>query len=166
MVLYVRATLGAVLLLASFPAFAFGQSNSAEKSAKALIEAKCLTCHGELRTSDLDLRERATILKGGKRGPAVVPGNAEASLLFKAVTRQGDLQMPPGKTPLLESEIGVLREWIDSGARWESTAQTAASSWWSFRKPVRPPVPPVKNSRAHGCVRPVSRSQVRPHQPA
>ena len=83
--LFVR--LGTGLLLGSLLAFAFGQSNSVEKSAKAILEANCLTCHGDLRTSDLDLRELATILKGGKRGPAVVPGNAEASILYKAVTR-------------------------------------------------------------------------------
>ena len=50
--------------------------------------------------SDLDLRERDTILKGGKRGPAIVPGKAEESLLYKAVRREGELQMPPGKTAL------------------------------------------------------------------
>ena len=141
--LFVR--LGTGLLLGSLLAFAFGQSNSVEKSAKAILEANCLTCHGDLRTSDLDLRELATILKGGKRGPAVVPGNAEASILYKAVTRQGELKMPPGKAPLAESEIRTLRDWIDAGARWESTPATAAASWWSFRKPMPPPVPAVKN---------------------
>ena len=48
--------------------------------------------------ADLDLRELSTTLKGGKRGPAVVPGNAEESLLYKAVKRDGELQMPPGKS--------------------------------------------------------------------
>ena len=47
--------------------------------------------------SDLDLRQPETILKGGKRGPAIVPGKAEQSLLYKAVAHTGDLQMPPGK---------------------------------------------------------------------
>ncbi|MGH8247081.1 MAG: DUF1549 domain-containing protein, partial [Gammaproteobacteria bacterium] len=136
-----------VLLLGSFLAFAFGQSNSVEKSARAVLEANCLTCHGALRTSDLDLRELATILKGGKRGPAVVPGSAEASILYKAVSHQGELKMPPGKAPLAESEIRVLREWIDAGARWEPASPTTAGpSWWSFRKPLRPPVPAVKNA--------------------
>ena len=45
------------------------------------------------------------MLKGGKRGPAVVPGNADESLLYKAVKRDGDLQMPPGKTPLTAAEV-------------------------------------------------------------
>jgi hypothetical protein len=141
--LFVR--LGTGLLLGSLLAFAFGQSSSVEKSAKAILEANCLTCHGDARTSDLDLRELTTILKGGKRGPAVVPGNAEASILYKAVTRQGELKMPPGKAALTDSEIRALRDWIDTGARWEAAPATAGASWWSFRKPVPPPVPAVKN---------------------
>ena len=141
--LFVR--LGTGLLLGSLLAFAFGQSNSVEKSAKAILEANCLTCHGDLRTSDLDLRELATILKGGKRGPAVVPGNAEASILYKAVTRQGELKMPPGKTPLAESEIRGVARLDRRGCALGIYPATAAASWWSFRKPVPPPVPAVKN---------------------
>ena len=144
--LFVR--LGTGLLLGSLLAFAFGQSNSVEKSAKAIFEAKCLTCHGDLRMSDLDLRELATILKGGKRGPAVVPGNAEASLLYKAVSREGELQMPPGKTPLTASEIRTSAR-LDQRRRARGNRRPRRrprASWWSFRKPVRPPVPAVKNA--------------------
>ena len=137
---------GSVLLLGGFLAFVFGQSDS--KTARAILDAKCLSCHGELLTSDLDLRERAAILKGGKRGPAIVPGNAEASLLYKAVKREGELKMPPGKTALMPSEVNALRDWINAGAPWESTSTTTAPppSWWSFRKPIRPTVPVVKNA--------------------
>src|SRR5688500_14285082 len=103
MMRYALFPVAAVLLLGGLLTFVFGQSDS--KTAKAILEAKCMTCHGDLRTSDLDLRERGAILKGGKRGPAVVPGNAEASLLYKAVKREGELQMPPGKTGLIPSEV-------------------------------------------------------------
>src|SRR6185436_10867270 len=95
---YVLVRVGPVLLLGGFLVLVFGQSNPVEKAARTILEVKCLTCHGETRMSDLDLRERATILKGGKRGPAVVAGKAEESLLYKAVRREGEIQMPPGKT--------------------------------------------------------------------
>jgi mono/diheme cytochrome c family protein len=137
--------LGPVLSV-PFLALLSAQTNSVEKAAKAVLDGKCIACHGDARMSDLDLREPASILKGGKRGPAVVPGNAEASLLYKAVRREGELQMPPGKTPLSPSEIGSLRDWIKAGARWESNSGPTASSWWSFKKPARPVVPPVKNA--------------------
>src|SRR5688500_10396295 len=139
------ARVGPILLLASLLAFVFAQSTPVERSAKAILEAKCLTCHGDARMSDLDLRDRATILKGGKRGPALVPGKAEESLLYKAVRRDGDLQMPPGKTPLTAAEVNVLRDWINAGAKWDAPITAAAPTWWSFKKPVRPAVPTVKN---------------------
>src|SRR5688500_1097132 len=144
-----RAT-PAILVVGGLVALAFGQSNSPESAAKTVLETKCVSCHGDMRMSDLDLRQQAAILKGGKRGPAVVPGKAEESLLYKAVKREGELQMPPGKVGLTPSEITTLRDWINAGARWESTAPVASakSSWWSFQRPVRPPVPAVKNASA------------------
>lgn len=97
--------------------------------------------------SDLDLRTSSGILKGGKRGPAIVPGDADASLLFKAVKREGDLHMPPGKISLTPKEVAVLRDWINSGARVEMPAKSdAAPVWWSFRKPVRPTPPRKANN--------------------
>src|SRR6266568_3606170 len=111
MMRHIFVRLGPVLLSVGFAALLSGQSNSVEKAARAVLDAKCVSCHGEARMSDLDFRELGTILKGGKRGPAGVPGNAEASLLDKAVRRDGELQMPPGKTPLSPSEISALRDW-------------------------------------------------------
>ena len=95
--------------------------------------------------SDLDLRQSETILKGGKRGPAIVPGKAGQSLLYKAIKREGELQMPPGKAALSASEVASIRDWINAGGRLESRTG-AQSSWWSFRKPVRPPLPTVKDA--------------------
>jgi hypothetical protein len=138
---------GSVLLCAGFVALVCGQSDSTEKAARSIFNAKCLACHGQARTSDLDLRELATILKGGKRGPAAVPGNADASLLYKAVRREGDLRMPPGNASLSSSEVAAIRDWINAGAHWTSTSRApAASSWWSFQKPVRPAAPAVRNA--------------------
>ena len=131
-----------LVLLCAVSAYA---QDSIAKSAAAILDAKCLGCHGPARTSDLDLRTQASMLKGGRRGPAIVPGKADQSLLYTAVKREGDLQMPPGKSALTPAEIAILRDWINAGARLESTP-AAQSSWWSFRKPVRPPVPAVKNA--------------------
>ena len=64
------------------------------------------------------------MLTGGKRGPAIVPGNAEQSLLYKALARQGDLQMPPDKA-LAAAEVAVIRTWINQGAPWDNASQRA-----------------------------------------
>jgi cytochrome c553 len=145
---YLLGPVRPLLLFIAILALVFGQqSTTPDKTATAILQAKCVSCHGAARMSDLDMREPAGILKGGKRGPAVVPGKADDSLLYKAVKREGDLQMPPGKGALTAAEVAAIRDWINAGARWETTGSKAqaAPSWWSFRKPVRPVVPSVKN---------------------
>src|SRR5262245_45613076 len=75
------------------------------QAAVKILEEKCAACHGPARTSGLDVRQRDTLLQGGKRGPALKPGDAEQSLLFRAAAHQGELKMPPGsKTPLASAE--------------------------------------------------------------
>src|SRR5262249_55185255 len=99
--------IGPVGGLAGVLAVSFAQSDPAEKSARSILDTKCAGCHGPAQMSGLDVRDRTTILKGGKRGPAIVPGNAEQSLLFKAIRRDGDLQMPPGKSALTAAEVAA-----------------------------------------------------------
>ena len=108
----------------------------AQTTAPAILEKRCLACHGQTQTSGLDLRSLETIKKGGKRGPALVPGHAAESLLMRAVMREGDLKMPPG-APLPAAEIDALRAWIDGGAAWPKTP-IGQPEWWSFRKVTRP----------------------------
>src|SRR5258708_92244 len=96
---------------------ALGQSGT---PAQALLEKQCLSCHGAAKTSGLDLRQRETALQGGKRGPAIVPGNPDQSLLYLAVARQGDLQMPPGNRGLTSEELAAVRSWIEAGAPWNA----------------------------------------------
>ena len=110
-----------------FLAVLFAQSDPPEKTARTVLENKCAACHGAARMSDLDLRDRDTILKGGKRGPAIVPGKADESLLYKAVRREGELQMPPGKSALTATEVNAIRDWINGGAKWASTTRSAPS---------------------------------------
>jgi len=97
--------------------------------------------------SGLDVRSSEGLLKGGKRGPAIVPGKSSESRLLKAVKREGELKMPPGNAALDPSDVALLGEWIDAGAPWPTDAQASDEpSWWSFRKPERPPVPTPANS--------------------
>jgi len=122
---------------------------AAETSAIQVLQTNCSGCHGAAaQMGGLDLRTREAVLKGGARGAAIVPGNATASLLFKAVRREGDLQMPPGKKSLSEADVSAIREWIDKGAAWtSSSAASAEPSWWSFRSVRRPEVP--RNGKSH-----------------
>ena len=87
-----------------------------------VLGAKCFVCHGRReQRAGLDLRTRASMLKGGKSGPAIVPGKPEESLLVKRIAAQ---QMPP---PALQEqycvrtvdsgELEKLKQWIAQGAR-------------------------------------------------
>ena len=113
----------------------------AEETAVAILQKNCASCHGAAQMSGFDVRARDAVLKGGKRGTAVVPGHSKDSLLYKAVAGQGEIKMPPGKSSLSAAEVESIRAWIDAGARWDTTASKVESAWWSFRTPKRPPVP-------------------------
>ena len=149
-----RSTPLKVLLLAAalslfLPFRTFAQQADLARDAVMLLEAKCIACHGPAQMSGLDMRQRETLLKGGSRGPAIRSGDAEGSLLFQAVSHQGELKMPPdSKSPLPTKELAVLKKWIEQGAPWpEGLEQKAESAWWSFREVQRPEVPRPKRGK-------------------
>ncbi len=121
-------------------------------SARQIIEKNCLGCHGEARMSGLDLRSRETILRGGKRGAAIVPGDPGDSLLVRAITGAGELKMPPGKKSLSPEDIRSVQDWIQAGAPWDESGSHPPPTWWSFQKPKRPPVPAVKDGQANNPI--------------
>ena len=86
--------------------------------AKRVIETNCVSCHGGARMGGLDLRTREGALAGGKRGAALKPGDVAGSLLYQAVLRNGELQMPPGKKVSFPASTYVnLRHvvWVEEG---------------------------------------------------
>ncbi len=88
------------------------------------------------------------ILAGGKRGPAINPGNPAESLLVRAVEQTGELKMPPGRK-LQPEEIASIRRWIELGAAWhneEVASKPRGSDWWAFQ-PVKRVIPPPVEDR-------------------
>src|SRR5262245_47748575 len=89
---------GLCLLLAGLALFA--QTPEPQNAPAALV--KCQQCHGErVQMSHLALTSRDAMLKGGDHGPALVPGNAEESLLYKRITGQVQPAMPMAPPPAL-----------------------------------------------------------------
>lgn len=83
-----------------------------------ILIKRCVACHNlELRNGGLSLINHESALQGGGRGPAIVPGNPQASLLVQTLQHTGDLQMPPGPK-LPAKEIVTLTDWIRRGAIW------------------------------------------------
>jgi len=110
------------------------------KHVQPLLKEKCLGCHGAGQTlSDLNLANREGMLQGGKRGPAVIPGNAVNSLLMTAIEQTGPIKMPPAKK-LADTEIATVRRWIELGAPWAEGDPKSNPAWsysaadtWEFQ---------------------------------
>ena len=94
----------------------FGQTQQPQNAPAAL--AKCQQCHGEtVQMSHLSLTSRDATLKGGDHGAALIPGNAEDSLIYKRITGQIKPAMPMAPLPgLTNEEIVAFRDWINAGA--------------------------------------------------
>src|SRR6185312_6715784 len=88
-----------------------------------IFEESCIKCHGHGRDKgSLRIDTRETLLKGGDSGPAIVPGHSSDSYLIQLV--QGfdpDETMPKKGKKLTPEQVGLLRAWIDQGAKWDAT---------------------------------------------
>jgi len=147
-----------------------------ESSVRPLLVERCYQCHSakaQPLRGGLLLDSRAGWQRGGDSGPAIVPGDPDASLVVKAVRYDNDeLQMPPdGKLPA--REIAALVEWIKLGApdpREGEAAPVARKSVsleegrlrWTFQPLSTAGPPPVADTPAQGgaanwCRTPVDR---------
>ncbi|MCA9040870.1 MAG: hypothetical protein KDA65_11020, partial [Planctomycetaceae bacterium] len=106
-----------------------------EEEIYPILEEKCIACHNvSVDESDLNLEELETILKGGRRGPGLVPNKPEESLIFQVAARHKEPFMPPlpneieaeELTPL---ELGLIRQWILEGATSDGTARQVQLAW-------------------------------------
>ena len=126
---------------------------------RPIMERTCWNCHGAaIQSSGLDLSTREKALEGGIRGPAIVPGDAAASRLFRQLAGLEGPVMPLG-VPLPEEDVEKFRAWIEAGAVWDDgPATTVAASefsafvtevpasardYWAFRLPEQTPPPAV-----------------------
>ena len=139
-----------VALLAGTAAFAWAE----KPRAISVLEQRCLGCHtGKFKKSGLDLSSRELAIRGGDRGPAIVPGKSKESLLLRVASHTAEPHMPLQSPKLAEAELAVLAEWIDAGAEYGAPTKVAAASaeapplpdHWSFRAPVRPAIPVAKD---------------------
>jgi mono/diheme cytochrome c family protein len=92
---------------------------------KSIFDQSCIKCHGpEKPKGRLRLDSLAGVLKGGEDGKVVVPGDSARSPLIHNVAHAGfpDDYMPPPRNkanipPLTKEQIGLIRAWIDQGAK-------------------------------------------------
>ena len=131
-----------------------------------IFQVSCISCHGgEQQLGGLRLDNQTAALKGGNSGLVIRPGNSAESRMIRLVAGAGEILMPMTGERLTEQQVGLLRAWIDQGARWpqlqgseENTgvkgsvqerqvgaAKTLKNRHWSFLPILTPPVPRVRN---------------------
>lgn len=107
---------------------------------RPILNNRCLACHGGVKqAADFSMlfpEEAYQAAESGKH--PIVPGHPEDSELLHRVTHTNpDERMPPEGSPLSDSEINILRRWINEGATWETH--------WAFIPPTQQAVPETNN---------------------
>ncbi len=124
-----------------------------ESRIRPVLVRECYECHsvksGEAE-GGLLLDNRAGLLEGGDSGPAVVPGDVEASLLISAI-RHEDFEMPLERPPLAGQIVSDFVAWVKAGATDPRDGDVGhlgprrftseERNYWAFRPPraVTPP---------------------------
>ena len=133
-------------------------ATTTESEVLPILQMRCGRCHGKrAQEGGLDLRTHESRLRGGKSGPALVPGKPGESLMLQRIV---DGEMPPPdllfennvKTPT-DTEVALLRKWIAEGAlvtdgdepAWDPPLPAKALAHWAFQPAERPEVPRVAN---------------------
>ncbi|MCA9176773.1 MAG: DUF1549 domain-containing protein, partial [Planctomycetales bacterium] len=114
------------------------------REVRPLLAEKCFICHG------LDAAKRETSLRLDTKeglfaelesgdGVAIMPGNADKSVVYRRLVHEdAEQRMPPAEgKPLTDAEIATIKRWIDEGAVWQEH--------WSFVAPTRPELPEVQD---------------------
>lgn len=120
-----------------------------------ILQTNCFECHSHaagLSRGSLVLDSRKGMIVGGDHGSAIIPGDAAGSLLIQAVRHtHRDIRMPKDGDQLPEAQMTLLERWIDEGAVWPQSDDSASStvlsdeelvaSHWAYSPPVRPQIP-------------------------
>ncbi|MGB7346876.1 MAG: PSD1 and planctomycete cytochrome C domain-containing protein [Pirellulaceae bacterium] len=131
-----------------------------ESNVRPILVRHCYDCHSAQEGAaegGLRVDSRTAIRKGGERGPAVVPGRPDASLLLTAVSHtDSDLKMPPKEAKLSPSVLADLKKWIEMGAPDPRVGEQVEASelWnglesaknhWAYQPPITSRAPDVSD---------------------
>lgn len=79
----------------------------------------CTVCHGGAEArAGLNLNSYAQLLKGGRSGPVVIPGDSGKSELVRRLKGSSEPRMPYTGPPWLAAdEVTTIEAWIAAGAK-------------------------------------------------
>ncbi len=120
-----------------------------ESRVRPVLVEHCYQCHAaDKQEGGLRLDWQGGWSAGGDNGPAIVPGDPDASRLVQAIRYQdANLQMPPNQR-LTEQQIADLESWVRQGAQDPRSQQPQAAESGKARllwalSPVQNPIPPA-----------------------
>ena len=89
------------------------------KQVQPILKKYCAGCHNDAdREGRLSVDSHASLMKGGESGAVLTPGQGEASRMVRLLVGKGEPKMPPkGNEGPSAADIGVLKAWIDAGAK-------------------------------------------------
>ena len=120
-----------------------------------ILRQHCHGCHGaKKQEGNLRLDERRSLLSGGdSEKPAIVIGKSGSSPLIRRVAGiDADLVMPPKGKRLSAKQVGILRAWIDQGARGLADRARRSSAHWSYQPIRRPRIPRSTDARSRTAI--------------
>ena len=91
---------------------------------RPIFQVHCQGCHQPAKSGgSYVMTEFESLLAGGDSGDAIVPGDIDASYLMDLIVpTDGVAEMPKGKEPLSESQLSLIRNWIEQGAHDDTPA--------------------------------------------
>lgn len=120
-----------------------GRPVSFEQDIRDIFDFNCVACHNVgTPESKLNLESVDLMLKGGKRGPSIVAGKPDESLLYQVAARMKAPHMPPlpnkvEAKALTPKELGLLRQWILEGAKSSGDAGGVNVNWQPIPKGMK-----------------------------
>jgi WD40 repeat protein len=154
--------IASLILLIALPVAELKRSEPVdfEKEILPILKNNCLACHNQTKAkAGLILETPQSILKGGDSGPAAIPGKSAESLLLKAAAHMEDPKMPPrdnkvNASDLKPEELGLLKLWIDQGAKGE-VHSSAALEWQPLPDGLNPiyAVAVTRDGQSAACAR-------------
>ncbi len=156
-----RAWLGVWVVLVMGASCGWAADALWDSHVEPLLKQHCTECHNPAKAkSALDLSSLQTILRGGDRGAAVLPGRPDESNLYKFLSAEADPHMPPGnRKKLSEEEAGLIKAWIEklplvsTPKLAESSADQMPASHPSPAKPRITWTPPARMAPAQAIDR-------------
>ena len=146
------------------PSLTPAQADFFEQRIRPFLANDCYECHGaKKQKGGLRVDSRDGLLKGGDSGPAVVPGDATASLLIQSIRHaHAEFRMPKDRPKLSDSAIASFVQWVKDGAPdprdqpsvtpstggadWTNVFR-ARREWWSFQPLKMSALPAVQDTQ-------------------